>query len=107
MRVEDVLNLVNAGFTKTEIIAMAAEPEKAPENTTKQTKEPEIAPEQPVVNNQQPVQANIPALDETIAKLNATITQLQQQAVLNSQQPEKLSTDDILAQIINPPRSQK
>jgi len=108
MRIEDLVSLANAGFTKEEIIKLTAEG-AAPDITIEQTKEPATTPaSQTVDNTQQPNQPAIPAaLEETIARMNAAITQMQQQAVMNSQQPAKLSTDDILASIINPPHYQK
>lgn len=114
MRAEEVLKLVNAGFTKEEIIKMEADvnpqpqPQPQPQENQKEVEEPEKPealeqPQQPIDNKQVGIPA---ALNETLAKLNDAITQLQQQAVMNSQQPAKLSTDDILASIINPPNYQ-
>lgn len=47
----------------------------------------------------------MPQLDGLMAKLDALTNQLQQQAILASQQPATQTADDILASIINPPKA--
>ena len=91
MKVEEVLALVNAGYTKEEIAAMGAtpEPEKKPEPASEPEKKPEPA------NNQ------VAELTQQMSKLIAT---LQANAIANSSltPPHQPSAEDTLAEIIRP-----
>lgn len=110
MKVDEILKLIDAGYTKADIDAMTAEPAAEPEPA--QTAEPETAPAQtaepaapapaqaPVA---EPAQASgqdqildaLNRLTNTIIKsnINATVTQ-----------PAERTPEDALAEIISPPK---
>ena len=106
MEINDVMKLVNAGFSKEEIMALAGmakqepEPKPAPEPIPDPEPKPEPtpAPEVPAPD---------PAAD-AIAKLTAQVTQLttivQQSNLLRAEQPniKPEKPEDIIASIIYP-----
>lgn len=111
MKIEDIIALAGAGFSKQDIIKIAgtvSAPAPAPIQTPTPASAPAPVsvpvPEQytgQVLNNTpdtfvQGVQAMNGRLD-TIAGL------LQRNNILNSQMPPQPTTDDMLASIINPP----
>ena len=109
MKLDDILKLIDAGYTKADIDAMNAEPAAEPE----QTAEPETAPAQsaePAAQTPAPAQTAEPAaqaagqdqildalnrLTNTIIKsnINATVTQ-----------PAERTPEEALAEIISPPK---
>jgi len=93
MKVNDVLKLVAAGFTATQIAAMAGEQTEPKQTEPKQT-EPKQA---------EPKQAE-PTISDLMAEIGALKADMQKMALLNTQQKreESSSVDDILAAIINP-----
>lgn len=106
MTKEDVLKLVNAGFSKDEIIALVGptvsdpkpEPEPVPAPEPQPVPEPAAAP-QPAAS---PEQADaISALAEQVANLTALV---QKSNMLRMEQPEikPESAEDIIANIIYP-----
>lgn len=108
MKVDEILKLIDAGYTKADIDAMTAEPAAEPEQTAA---EPETAPEQSAEPAAPaPAQTAEPAaqtagqdqildalnrLTNTIIKsnINATVTQ-----------PAERTPEEALAEIISPPR---
>ena len=101
MKAEDILALVNAGYTKEEIAAMGTtpEPEKKPEPAPEPEKKPVPEPEQ----KQEPAPANnqVAELTQQMSKLIAT---LQANAIANSSltPQHQPSAEDTLAEIIRP-----
>jgi len=107
MKVDEILKLIDAGYTKADIDAMTAEPAAEPE----QTAEPEETPAQAAEPAAQaPEQTAEPAaqaagqdqildalnrLTNTIIKsnINATVTQ-----------PAERTPEEALAEIISPPK---
>ena len=108
MTKEDVLKLVNAGFTKDEIIALVGqtaldpkpEPAPTPAPEPEPTPAPEPAPQPAPAPAPQPVDA-ISALAEQVANLTALV---QKSNMLRLEQPEikPESAEDIIANIIYP-----
>ena len=90
MKTEDILTLARAGFTAAQIAALATLPAPAPAPAPAQAPAPA-----PV---QAPAQA--PATDPALEKILGI---LQQNAINAAQQPALQTTDQILAEIINPP----
>ena len=86
MKIEDVVALAKAGFTAEQISKMTKDP--APE-----AKKQDPAPKTPDDGYKELMSA-ISGLSETIQTMN----------ILGSKQPEPQSVDDILAEIINPPK---
>lgn len=100
MTFEQLMKLLDAGFTKQEILALngtpapAPQPEPEPEPTPAPQPEPEPQPEPAPApqNDQQAILAKLEELNQTIIRSN----------INNSRQPETESVDDILATIIRP-----
>ena len=101
MKYEEIMKLINAGYTKEEILAMkeeaGADP-KEPENT-----EPEST--EPATNNNA---VDVSAITNALGEVKATFENLKKEMIamniMNSRidgEPEQ-TADDILANIINP-----
>ena len=95
MTFEQIMKLIDAGFSKDEIMGFSAQnPGNAPEPATAPTQEPATAPTQEPkpADDMSAVLAAIKATNENIAKLALM------QGVKNI--PEKETADDILPQFI-------
>ena len=90
MTFDQLLQLLDAGFTKEEIMALTG----APAPQTEPAPQPEPAPqtEPAPMNDQAAILAKLEELNQTIIRSN----------INNSKQPETESVDDILAAIIRP-----
>lgn len=107
MKIEDIIALAGAGFSKQDIIKIAGSvsaPVPAPDSAPIQTPTPASAPASA------PVSAPVPAQDVFNQRMGVLdnrldeITKLIQVGNLsNSQIPEPPTTEDMLASIINPP----
>ena len=107
MKVDDILKLMDAGYTKADIDAMTAEPAAEPaqaaepETAPAQTAEPETAlaeklilPKPPASVNDQILEA-LDRLTNTLIKSNINSTVIQ---------PAERTPEDALAEIISPPK---
>ena len=96
MTFEQLMKLLDAGFTKAEIMALngtpapAPQPEPEPEPAPEPQPEPEPAPAPQ--NDQAAILAKLEELNQTIIRSN----------INKSRQPDAESVDDILATIIRP-----
>ena len=90
MTFEQLIKLLDAGFTKAEIMALNGTPAPAP--APQPEPEPEPAPAPAPQNDQAAILAKLEELNQTIIRSN----------INNSRQPETESVDDILATIIRP-----
>lgn len=107
MNAESILKLVDAGFTKEEILALAgtAQPEKAEPPKNEPAPQPEPVKEQPAQPAPEPAAdpnaARYTELLEAMQKLTGAI---QAGNILNSSNREEpqLSAEDILAEVVNP-----
>lgn len=92
MKIDDILTLVNAGFTKADILAFAAgqKPEEQPATPEPQQPEPEPAPE--------PVQQD-PGIKEALDDVKKTLALMQKANLQNASQPEgansRQTTEDV------------
>ena len=93
MKYEEIIKLLDAGYSRDEILAMKEEPAQAPDS-----KEPEPAPA--------PEPADIPAgiMEEVKGMFAEMKKELTAMNILNSRQEsdEVRTGEDILASIINP-----
>jgi hypothetical protein len=116
MKITDVIALVNAGFSKSEISAMisAETPAPKPEAPTPKPEAPTQKPEAPAPAQEAPAQKpEAPSLD--LSGLNTAIDTLTKKiqninlSAAELPEPESIQkkADDILASIINPPRAGK
>lgn len=100
MTFDQLMKLLDAGFTKAEIMALngtpapAPQPEPEPEPAPAPQPEPEPQPEPAPApqNDQAAILAKLEELNQTIIRSN----------INNSRQPDTESVDDILATIIRP-----
>lgn len=102
MKIEDLLALTKAGWSKEEIIKLSLAEQEAPkeaeENIPLPKEEAPIeAPEE--APKEDPASAKI---DDVIAKLETLASGMEKMAIQNSRLPERETVDDILASIINP-----
>lgn len=112
MKPEELLKLVNAGFTKQEIMAMFGNaPEPAPAPAPEPAPAPDLAPAPAPDPEPKPEPAAAPVPDpaaEAIAKLTQQVSNLtsivQRSNLLMSEQPVIKDTkpEDIIASIIYP-----
>ena len=95
MTVQEIVKLVNAGFTKSEIIALGAD-QPAPEEQPTPAPEPAPAPA--------PTPELPAAVTEALANINATLAKLQAFAVKTDAQPPQPKDGDykaILSSVYN------
>ncbi len=98
---DDILTLARAGFTATQISALNAIQTPVQVQPVVQPVQTPVQPMQPVV---QPVQTPVqPVTDQYGDTLNQILSAIQTNAINQTTQPKVQSTDDILAEIINPP----
>lgn len=101
MKIEDLLALTKAGWSKEEIIKLSLAEQEAPKEAEEIVPQPEEAPiEAPAETpKEDPTSAKI---DDVIAKLETLASGMEKMAIQNSRLPERETVDDILASIINP-----
>ena len=101
MRINDIITLTQAGWTKDEIMSLVnGEAQDQPQQPDQQPEHPAAQPEQPA---QQPAGVS---LDDRFAqmetKLDYVINRFNYMAVQNSQQPDQPgeTVEDILASVV-------
>lgn len=106
MKATEILQLINAGFTKADIEAMelpetAAVPDPVPEPVPEAEPAPVKEAPQPEPVKQNPVNPEIQALTKQI---NDLVSAIQKSNLLNTKMPEAQheTAEDILANIISP-----
>lgn len=99
MKIDDVMKLINAGFTKEEIISMTGETEVEPEAAKPEDPAPED-PAEPAAPEFKSV------LDDFLKGFKSIAEDIKQSNIANSNMPaqEKTSAEQILASIIAPPK---
>ena len=105
MKIEDILALTNAGWTKEEILALGQDPKPAEKKPEEDSEPAEKKPEE---DSEQAEKK--PADIESINKrLDYLISKMNLAAVQKSQQPDekKETVDDILASIFAKPDKKK
>ena len=122
MNQEDILALVRAGFTRSEILAMQtpaaepapAEPQPDPEPAPAAPQpDPEPAPAapqpEPAPAAPQPAPAAQPSNQDVLAAINSLTAAIQNINRNSAQQPgqNRITGDDVMAGFIRPPRSDK
>ena len=101
MKINDIITLTQAGWTKDEIMSLVnGEAQDQPQQPDQQPEQPAAQPEQPL---QQPAGVS---LDDRFAqmetKLDYVINRFNYMAVQNSQQPDQPgeTVEDILASVV-------
>lgn len=103
MKIEDLIALAGAGFSKQDIIKIAdavSAPAPAPAPIQTQTPASAPAPAQVPGNTQDVFNQRMGVLDNRLDEITRLI---QVGNLSNSQIPEPPTTEDMLASIINPP----
>ena len=106
MDLDQIIKLIDAGYSKEEIAAMAkpagAEPKEPVGGEPKDPAgdEPKETAKEPV--NPGSIDATIAKLDSLSAKLDKYAESMAKLAIMNTQQPPKQDMNDFLASIINP-----
>lgn len=103
MKIEDIIALAGAGFSKQDIIKIAgtvSTPSPAPAPAPIQTPTPAPAPVSVPVPAQDVFNQRMGVLDNRLDEITKLI---QVGNLSNSQIPEPPTTEDMLASIINPP----
>lgn len=90
MKVEEVIKLIDAGYSKEEIDKML-QPEPDPEPKTEPETEPKKEPDPKPETKQEP------AVDPVLRELQDLKKAVYAMNIMNSAQPEQKSVDDILA----------
>lgn len=97
MKIEDLVTLTKAGWSKDEIIRLSVaeqQTEKPEEEIPETSEEKTEAPKEIKEENSK--------IDDVISKLETLATGMEKMAIQNSRLPERETVDDILASIINP-----
>ena len=108
MDYSDLMKLVNAGFTKSEILAITGNANSVPAAVPDPIPEPEAAAPDPEPVPEVKPEAPAPVEQSAIDKLTAEVTRLtalvQKSNLLQAEQPamEPPKAEDILASIIYP-----
>ena len=102
MTAEQIIKLLDAGFTKEEILqagekVAGGNPSPEPTPTPEPTPEPTPTPSPTDAMGQQ-----MQLITETLGKVTDAVKAIQEANIRNSQMPQPESADDILAQIISP-----
>lgn len=102
---EDILTLAKAGFTAQQIAALnivgtAPAPTPAP---AAPAPEPTPAPEPIPAPEPTPAPAQGATIDDVLKSVEGLSKSFQNGYLLGAQQPQPLTAEDILANIINPP----
>ena len=102
MKIEDLLALTKAGWSKEEIIKLSLAEQEAPKEA--EEKIPQPVKEAPIeAPKEAPKEDQASAkIDDVIAKLETLASGMEKMAIQNSRLPERETVDDILASIINP-----
>ena len=99
MKYDEIIKLLDAGYTREEIMSMNEEPtpEPAPEPT------PEPTPE--------PSGSNENEMSDLVKEMRDAFSEMKKEFIafniMSSRQPEEKTPEDIIANIINPTRKKK
>ena len=96
MKYEEIIKLLDAGYTRDEIMAMKEEPEPTPEPT------PEPIPE-PSGSDENEMSGLVKEMRDAFTEMKKEFTAFN---IMSSRQPEEKTPEDIIANIINPTRKE-
>ncbi len=100
MKYEEIIKLLDAGYSREEIMAMNEEPEKMNNNSDSNSD-----PGENVNNNSDSGMSElVKEMRDAFAEMKKEFTAFN---IMSSRQPEEKSVDDIMATIINPTRKDK
>ena len=108
MNQEDILALVRAGFSRSEILAMSQPAEPAPAAPQPDPEPAPAAPQpDPTPAAPQPAPDPQPSNQDVLAAINSLTAAIQNINRNSAQQPgqSRITGDDVMAGFIRPPRS--
>lgn len=102
MKLDEIMKLTEAGWTKDEIIALAGiERAQEPPKVEEPPKEEEL-PKEPPKDETPKEDPNASKLDSIISKLESITSGIQAANIRGSRMPERETAEEALARIINP-----
>lgn len=110
MKIDDVMKLVNAGFSKDEIVKYFGDDEPAPEATPEPAPAPELAPAPEATPEPAPApDAMKEVLDSFLDSFKTVIKDINAANIAGSSMPDHHheSAEEVLASIIAPPAKMK
>ena len=100
MQYTEIIKLLDAGYTREEILAMKDEPENVNNNA-----ENETDPDENMNNNSDS------GMSELVKEMRDAFSEMRKEFtafnIMSSRQPEEKTPEDIIANIINPTRKKK
>ena len=102
MQMKDILDLVNAGFTKEEILKITSTEEKKPEEKQEEKKPEEKKPEEKKPEEKKPEEKKADNVDALKAKIDELTKAIQGLNIAHSTggKPEESTVDDTLFNLL-------
>lgn len=100
MKYDEIIKLLDAGYTRDEILAMNEEPEE----TNKDTKSNPDPDEKMNNNSDSEMSGLVKEMRDAFSEMRKEFTAFN---IMASRQPEEKTPEDIIANIINPTRKEK
>ena len=101
MKYEEIIKLLDAGYSRDEILAMNEEPEETNNNSNSNQD-----PGEDVNNN-----SDSTGMTELVKEMRDAFAEMKKEFtafnIMSSRQPEEKTPEDIIANIINPTRTKK
>ena len=98
MQYTEIIKLLDAGYSREEIMAMKDEPTPEP------TPDPEPTPEPTQEPNENGMSELVKEMRDVFSEMRKEFTAFN---IMSSRQPEEKTPEDIIANIINPTRKKK
>ena len=102
MQYTEIIKLLDAGYTRDEILAMKDEP--TPEETNKNSENNPDPDEKMNNNSDSGMSELVKEMRDAFSEMRKEFTAMN---IMSSRQPEEKTTEDIIANIINPTRKKK
>lgn len=100
MKYDEIIKLLDSGYSREEIMAMNEEPEETNNNSNSNPD-----PDEKVNNNSDS------GMSELVKEMRDAFTEMKKEFtafnIMSSRQPEEKTPEDIIANIINPTRTKK
>ena len=101
MDYNEIIKLLDAGYTREEIMAMKTEPE---EKKPEEKKPEEKKPDETKPDNDNDMSTLVKEMRDMFSEMRKEFTAFN---IMSSRQPEEKTPEDIIANIINPTRKKK
>ena len=99
MNVDEILKLIDAGYTKSEIDAMTAEKAEKPREQPAKSEQPEAS-----VVDDKPEQPEAPVVDDKtekrLEKIESILSQIAANGIANSTAPEPQEKRNVVAEVV-------